>query len=90
MDIVKHDESFAFSEINDKGWFITGNVVNKNNGSTVLFTIFKDALQDIVLGSAFYKESQEGIIELQYTIDSTDKNEFINYSNYLIDLILEK
>ena len=90
MDIIKQDESFTFSEINDKGWFIIGNAVNKNNGSTVLFTIFKDVLQEIVLGSALYKESQDEIIELKYTIDSTDKNEFINYSNYLIDLILEK
>ena len=90
MDIVNQDKSFTFSEINDKGWFIIGNAVNKNDGSTVLFTIFKDTLQEIVLGSTFYKESQDKIIELQYTIDSIDKNEFINLSNYLIDVVLEK
>ena len=90
MDIVKQDESFTFSEINDKGWFITGSAVNTINGSTVLFTIFKDVIQEIVLGSVLYKELQDKTIELRYVIDSIDKYEFINYSNYLIDLVLEK
>lgn len=95
MELIKINEAYNLTDVLDNGWSVQGQVIKENNGViNINFQVSEVTnTEHIHIGNYNYNIPNEELsqnISVNYNCNQENENKFVNYSENIIDQVLEQ
>lgn len=88
MNLIKYNEAYAINDDTVQGWMVTGQAVKNTDGE--IHINFTANIEDKLIGNYNYSINKDNSANVFYSYDMNARNEFVEYANNAITIILQK
>lgn len=88
MELIKNSEYYSFNDVANNGWKASGSVNKESNGNLNINVNISSELEYV--GDFYYSKPAEGNISMSHNVSEANRDEFVTYTDTIIDFVLEQ